>query len=472
MNIVFVYPNFPSRGVALHYPLGLTTVATIARDLGHKIKIVDLNLDKISLLLESIKDSYAVCYSGMVTNFNSIIDLNQRIKTAYPDLLQIVGGPITLVLKKELLLKGNFNFISRGSGEFTMPAILDMISGKLLVNVSVEKEKNTQIITAEGDFKETYLNSAFPDITLLKYKRYTNDEYLFRFLPEGYCANLETSRGCPYQCTFCDKSVWGKRWVGRSAQDIAKQMFYLYEKLNINKFHIADDLFIFNKKRVVELCKLLSPLHSKIAWYCNARANLADREIFRSLRKAGCRVVSMGIESGSQHILNNVRKGTTPDMVQEAVMEAREAGMEVHGNFMIGLPGEDKNSLQETYNLLKALDLQSITFSIATPFPNTELYEWAKKEGRITHDYNYNIADWYQHVNVNLTKDLSDDDIISFSQKLEVDFIFKKRYGSLFFLRPQFIIKSIRKAILFLRGRQYKRLIKAISGIIKGAFSK
>ncbi|MHC4183252.1 MAG: B12-binding domain-containing radical SAM protein, partial [Planctomycetota bacterium] len=258
MNIVFTYPTFPSRGVALHYPLGLVTVANIARDLGHSIQIIDLNLDKMSELTESLKGTDAICYSGMVTTFDSIMALNQCIKNAYPGLLQIIGGPITLVLKKEFLLKGDFNFISIGSGEFTMPAILDMISGKPLVNASAVKEKNTQIITAEGDFREIYRNSAFPDITLLKYKRYTNDEYLFRFLPEGYCANLETSRGCPYKCTFCDKSVWGNRWVGRSAQDMAKQMFYLYEKLNINKFHMVDDLFIFNKKRVLELCRLLS----------------------------------------------------------------------------------------------------------------------------------------------------------------------------------------------------------------------
>lgn len=472
MNIVFVYPVFPTRGVALHYPLGLITVATIARNLGHTVKIVNLNLDKMTDLFESLSNADTICYSGMITNFKSIIGLYQNIKKEYPKLVHVVGGPITLVLKKELLSNGSFHFLSRGSGELTMPAILDLIAGKPIKNVTVENEHSTQVVSADADFAESYRNSPFPDISLLPYKLYTNDEYLFRILPNGYCANLETSRGCPYRCKFCDKSVWGNKWAGKSAEDIAKEMSYLYEKFNINKFHMVDDLFIYSRERVFELCKLLSPLSTKIAWYCNTRANLVDKKLFTALRDAGCRVASMGIESGSQKILKNVRKGFSPEMVAKAVADAGEVGLEVHGNFVIGLPGEDKESLAETYCFIKKLNLQSITFSIATPFPNTELYEWAKNEGRITREYNYNIADWYQHVNINLTEDLTNKDIVSFAQKLEVDFIFKKQFGKLFFLQPKFIVKSFKKAFLFIRNRQFKRLFVAIFGMIKGVVKK
>lgn len=469
MKLVFVYPCLQARGVALHYPLGLATIATIARELGHSVRVIDLNLESMSALRKSLEDAEAICYSGMITNFNSLIKLNHHISNEYPKLIQIIGGPITMVLKEELLSKGNFHFLSRGSGELTMPAILDLIVGKSSANVAIEKVNDTRVITPTISFAQVYQNSPFPDISLLQYKRYCNDEYLFRQLPHGYGANLETSRGCPFQCTFCDKTVWGNRWVGKSAKDVAEQMFYLNEKFDINKFHIVDDLFVFDRNRVLELGELLSPLADKIVWYCTIRPNPVDKEVLISLKKAGCVMISMGIESANQNILNTIKKGSSKKTVESFVSAARDIGLEVHGNFMIGLPGEDRESLEETYLLLKKLNLQSLTLGIATPLPNTKLYEWAKSQGRIPNDYDYNIANWHQYVNVNLTNDLSNKELIYFFQRFEIDFLFKKQYGHLFFLHPKFIIKSLRKILLLLKSRQYKRLLIAIIGLIKGS---
>lgn len=467
MRLIFVRPELTVRGVSLYYPLGLVAVATITKDLGHSVKILDLNLEKSSVLRENLNKADVVCFSAMITNFNIVMEWNKRIRNEYVDLLQIIGGPITLALKESLVSEGSFDYISMGSGELTMPAILDLITGKIPANVVVEKERDTLTVIAGKSFSKVYEDSPFPDISLLQYKRYTNNEYLFRLKPHGYCANLETSRGCPYSCTFCDKSVWGNKWAGKPAKVLAEHIFYLHNEFNINKFHLVDDLFIFDKKRVIEFCDLISPLKKTIAWYCNVRANLVNEEIFASLSKAGCRVVSMGIESGSQKILDTIKKRTTRAMVEEAVSQARRFGLELHGNFVIGLPGENRESMEETCQLLQKLQLKSITFSIATPFPNTELYDWAQSKGLIPADYDFNIGDWNRHVNVNLTDNLSDEEITSYFQKLEVEFIFKKLYGPFFFFHPEFIIKSIRKVLLLLRNKQHKRLLFTVVGFVK-----
>jgi radical SAM superfamily enzyme YgiQ (UPF0313 family) len=236
-------------------------------------------------------------------------------------------------------------------------------------------------------------------------------------------------------CTFC---LWpqthsGHRWRLRSASDVANEARYALEAFpNIKEIFFDDDTFNYQKARTIELCKALQPL--KFTWSCTSRVT-TDYETLKAMKDAGCRLLIVGYESGDPQILKNIKKGATIDMAQRFTANCKKLGLLIHGDYIVGLPGESRESIRRTIDFAKRLDTETIQVSIAHPYPGTEFYEYARKNDLITID---SMTDEAGHQLPNI--------IYPGLDRAElVDWV-EKFYGEYYF-RPRVVWRVVRKAI-------------------------
>ena len=205
-------------------------------------------------------------------------------------------------------------------------------------------------------------------------------KYFNGYLNHPYMS-LYTGRGCPAQCTFClwPQTIGGHKYRVRSAQNVADEMAYLKKLFpEVKEYFFDDDTFTANLPRAREIAKKIAPLG--VTWSCNSRANL-DYDNIKLLKDNGLRLFLVGYESGNDEILKNIKKGVTTDEMRRFTQACNQAGVIIHGTFILGLPVETKETIQQTIDFAKELDVFSIQVSLAAPYPGTELYEQARLNG-------------------------------------------------------------------------------------------
>lgn len=241
-----------------------------------------------------------------------------------------------------------------------------------------------------------------------------------------------TGRGCPAHCTFCvyPQTMHGHKYRLRSAANVVREFQYIADNFpDVKEVVIEDDTFTIDKKRVEEICDLLieKKLNKRLRWLCNARVNL-DYDTMVKMKQAGCHLIIPGIESGSQEILNNIRKGTTLEQVERYMLDAKRAGMMVHACYMVGNKGETKQTMQKTFELAMRLNADTAQFYPLLPFPGTEAYRWAKSNGYISGDYsNYVKEDGTINSLLELPE-LSAEEMVLFCDEARRKYYWRPRY--------------------------------------------
>ena len=203
------------------------------------------------------------------------------------------------------------------------------------------------------------------------------------FLLHPY-VSLYTTRGCPAQCTFClwPQTLSGHPWRKRSTDDVVAEMKKAKEYWPwVKEFFFDDDTFNIQKARTIELCEKLKPLG--LTWSCTSRVT-TDYDTLKAMKDAGCRLMIVGFESGSPQILKNIKKGATVERALAFTKDAHKLGLVIHGDFILGLPGETRETIRQTINFAKHLDCETIQVSVAHAYPGTELYEYVKSNGFLT----------------------------------------------------------------------------------------
>jgi radical SAM superfamily enzyme YgiQ (UPF0313 family) len=207
--------------------------------------------------------------------------------------------------------------------------------------------------------------------------------YNVPFLLNPYIS-FYTSRGCPAMCTFC---LWpqthsGHRWRLRSSDDISAEVGYALQNFpGLKEIFFDDDTFNYKKARTIELCEKLGP--HNFTWSCTSRVT-TDYDTLKAMKEAGCRLLIVGYESGDEQILRNIKKGATVDAARRFTENAHKLGLVIHGDFIVGLPGETRQSLRKSIDFAKSLDVETIQVSIGHAYPGTEFYDYAKKNDLFT----------------------------------------------------------------------------------------
>jgi hopanoid biosynthesis associated radical SAM protein HpnJ len=304
-------------------------------------------------------------------------DINPKLKVAF------VGPPVTVEPEKSLRIAPAIDFIVRKEFDH---AIVDYAKGKPL-----EEIPSVSFRRPDGSFMHNPDGPVIEDLDSLPWasKVYKRDldfrRYNVPFLHNPYVA-LYTSRGCPAQCTFC---LWpqthsGHRWRLRSVEDVVNEVKWVKENFpGLKEIFFDDDTFNYQKARTIALCNELGKVG--VTWSCTSRVT-TDFDTLKAMKDAGGRLMIVGYESGDQQILKNIKKGATIDMARRFTANAHKLGLTIHADFIVGLPGETRESIRNTINFAKELDCETIQVSLAHPYPGTEFFDYVKKNNLITLD--------------------------------------------------------------------------------------
>jgi len=301
-------------------------------------------------------------------------DTNAKLKVAF------VGPPVTVEPEKAFRDTTAVDFIVRREFDHQ---IANFAKGTPLAELpGVSYRKNGQIAhNPDGPVIENL--DELPWVTRVYKRDLDFRRYNVPFLLNPYIS-FYTSRGCPAMCTFC---LWpqthsGHRWRLRSSEDIAAEVKSALENFpGLKEIFFDDDTFNYKKQRTMEVCEKLGPLN--FTWSCTSRVT-TDYDTLKAMKEAGCRLLIVGFESGDEQILRNIKKGATVEAARRFTENAHKLGLVIHGDFIVGLPGETRESLRKSIDFAKSLDVETIQVSIGHAYPGTEFYDYAKKNDLFT----------------------------------------------------------------------------------------
>jgi hopanoid biosynthesis associated radical SAM protein HpnJ len=306
------------------------------------------------------------------------IELATRAKAINPKLKIAFVGPHVTVLPEETLKQcPAIDFVARKEFDYS---VTDYAKGKPLEEIPGVSYRVNGSIVHNPDGPEITNLDALPDVIDIYARDLDIKRYNVPFLLHPFVA-LYTTRGCPAQCTFClwPQTLSGHPWRKRSTDAVAAEMARAKKLMPwVKEFFFDDDTFNIQKARTIELCEKLKPL--KLTWSCTSRVT-TDYETLKAMKEAGCRLLIVGYESGDQQILKNIKKGATVERARQFTKDCKKLGLVIHGDFILGLPGESRESIRRTIDFAKELDVETIQVSVAHAYPGTELYDYALKNG-------------------------------------------------------------------------------------------
>ncbi len=381
MKIAFVDP----KGIHFGLNTGLAyIVSSLIKSGKNDIRVFDFN-NNTSLNKERVEDISSYDVIGFsIKSFTSgdAISIASQVKRS--DNILVAGGPhISLDGMNFLSENSSFDYAIPGEGEYSMVQLIEVIEG----NDKLEKIKGI-IYRKNGNPMANGAAERIIDLDALPFPEYSN----FDSISDGHIYNypLVTSRGCPYQCTYCCvRAVMGKHWVPRSVDNIVTELKDVRRQYSSKNFNIQDDNFTLDMQRAFDFCDAIVKEGMPFKWSCpnGIRADRLDEKLIGSMKRAGCFMVAFGIESGNEQEYNAINKGEKHQDIVNAVNMVQEQGIYVIGNFIIGLPYSTLMSVRETIKFAKTLGLEACVFNLLVPFPGTEIWAWVKKNGRLLIDW-------------------------------------------------------------------------------------
>src|SRR3954470_23932906 len=361
--------------VWLAYPAGMLEGSRLLDAPPHHVSVEET--------VEIGKDYEFLVLATSTVGFEVDKKLAVMMKEANPKLkICFVGPPVTIHPERALSECPVIDFTVRREYDY---ATVEFANGKPLDEIlGISFRKDGKIVHTPDRPQVQYLD-ALPDVTTVYKRDLDVTKYNVPFLLHPYVA-LYTTRGCPALCTFClwPQTLSGHAWRKRSTDRVAAEMAKAKELFpDVKEFFFDDDTFNIQKARTIELCEKLKPLG--ITWSCTSRVT-TDYETLKAMKEAGCRLMIVGFESGDPQILKNIKKGATVERARDFARDAHKLGLIIHGDFILGLPGETKESIERTIQFAKDLDCETIQVSLAHAYPGTELYDFAKENGFILHE--------------------------------------------------------------------------------------
>ena len=435
-----------TKSGTIYYPTWLAYTTGVLEKAGHTVKLLDCPPTDLDLahVLDLIKEFEPglIAVDSSTPSIANDLRVADQIKQARPNAFVImVGLPVSSEPAKAFEGSALIDAVARREYDYTLKnlsATLDS-GGDLKDVLGISYRKDGEVIhNADQPYIEDL--DDIPYVSSVFKKHLKVEDYFYAHLQHPM-VSIFTSRGCPAQCTWCQypQLFYGHGFRHRSPENIAGEFAYIAKELQqVREVLIDDDTFTIKIPHVRKTCELLVAQGNKIPWTCEVRVNNLDYDTIVMMKKAGCRLMVAGFESGNPQILKNIKKGTTPDQGRRFTADARRADVLVHGCFIAGQPGETRDTLDETLQYALSLDLDTAQFFPMQVYPGTEAYDWAKKNNYLT---TTNYSEWVtkegMHSTVIDLPGLSHHDLVAWC-----DFARQK-----FYLRPKYIRAKVMQSL-------------------------
>lgn len=487
MHIVFINPPFKAeygkfsresrspaitKSGALYYPLWLIYAAAYCKKHGHKVDFIDapakpLNEDQTVEKVKALASSDERLLFVLNTSTPSIksdvlfgTDLREHYPHSY---IILVGTHPTACPEETLGYSTAIDAIAMGEFDYSVKELADALDKgaapgtvRGLFVRDGEKLVKTPAMPMIHDMDDIPFASEFIKENL--------DERDYFFAAATYpSVQIFTGRGCPCFCSFCvyPQIMHGRKFRARTPENVVAEFEYIAANFpDVKEVVIEDDTFTINKERVKAISRLLieRKLNKRLKWLCNARVNTLDLETMKLMKKAGCRLIIPGIESGSQEILDNIKKGITLQQIHSYVANAKKAGLLIHACYMVGNDGETKQTMEDTLKLALKLNTDTAQFFPLIPYPGTDAYNLARSNGYITLEYDQYCKEDGTHNTLLNLPGLSAEEMVEFCN------LARKKY----YLRISYILHRLRVGLTDFDD--LKRSLKAFSKLKKYLF--
>jgi len=427
-----------TKSGTLYYPMWLAYATGVLEEEGFEVRLVDApaqgqSLEDVIRLVKDFHPDMAVIDTSTPSIYNDI-KVTAEIKGMCPNCTTVLVGPHVSALPEETLrLDAAIDVIAREEYDHTLRDLANILKkqGDLQDVPGITYQRNGKIYhTPDRPFIENL--DRIPFVSKV-YARHLNIKDYFYAICQYPEVTIITGRGCPHRCTYCvyPQIFQGRRYRTRSPENVVEEFLYIAEIFPfVKEIFIEDDTFTVDRKRCQEICQGLIKEKNRISWTANSRADV-DFETLRLMKEAGCRLLCIGVESGNQDVLNNIKKGLSLSRIKGFFKDAKKAGILLHGCFLVGNRGENLHTLEETLKFAKELNPDTAQFFPLMIYPGTEAYQWAKDGNLIqTEDFSqWLTAEGLHHCVVNLPG-LTNEQLVAFCDRARREFYLRYRYFS------------------------------------------
>ncbi|MBT4540730.1 radical SAM protein [Candidatus Woesearchaeota archaeon] len=409
-----------------YFTYSLPILAASLEKEGFEVEILDLELHKTIINKRGLtrlicsKKFDIMGISGLITSYTTVQMLMDITRKQFPKKKIILGGGLASSVPEHSLKVMKADYVVYGEGVISTPNLIHALNNnKKLKNVKgiCYMSKGKMIKTEPQPLVRNLDDLPRPAYHLMDMKKYINHYDKL----SGFRKNMRimTGVGCIGQCTYCFRICGKGSYRLYSIPRVIKEMKYFIKKYNIKHFNFIDEEFLVAKSRVIELCKQMRKHKINVTWKCCSRVDSINPEIVKTIKKAGCVIVGLGIESGSQKILDNMKKNVKVEQTKKALRILRKYNMPHGGTMMYGMVGENKETVKETIRFCREME-HDVEFFWTTPYPGTEIYNDLVKQGKIKDEKEFfeKLSDAYQFL-INLTEFKTDEEAIYWKKYLQ-----------------------------------------------------
>lgn len=376
-----------TKSRTLYYPYWLAYAAGAAEAKGFEVLLVDCiamgwnEQQTIDIILDFQPD--LIVGETTTPTLQYDLDFVRHIKkSGFQGKVALAGTHITVLYEETLKSCPELDFALVGEYDWTIPELMASIDDPKEMPGVAFFDGNTVHFTGRRPVIDDL--DALPFVSRT-YQKFLNVNHYFYALARHPMIQILSSRGCPFHCSFCQypQTMGGRKYRTRSAENFVDELEYIANEMpEIQEIFIEDDTFTVDKNRVIKICDLIIEKNLKIVWSCNARADV-PYHILEKMKAAGCRLLVVGYESGNEQILKNINKGIALEQSRAFARHTKALGLKVFGCFIVGLTGETRNSIEDTFQFAKETDADMVFFQQAVPFPGTEFYRYCEDEGML-----------------------------------------------------------------------------------------
>ncbi len=389
MNVLLINPPWVVRQsknlwrnvASVMPPLGLAWLAAVLERDGHRVRILDANADQLFVdqVPPWVRQHGPFDLVGITATtplIDNALEIARLLKAEWPGVTMVLGGVHPTVLPEEVLQESAVDLVVRGEGENTLREIVARKPWEEIAGVSFRREQAIvhnppRELIAELD------SLPLPAYHLLPMDKYRPAAGAAKRTP---ATSVLATRGCPGRCTFCYRQ-FGSRLRCRSGRNVAEEVKLLQDRYGIKEICFYDDTFTAVRREVKAFCRALEEMKLDLTWSCFSRIDTFHEDLFRMMKHSGCHQVMFGVETGNRQILEGINKRTDPEKVEAVIRATQKIGIEVRAAFMLGNPGETEATLRQNIRYAIRLNPDLALFNVTTPFPGTEMFQWAEQNG-------------------------------------------------------------------------------------------